>query len=49
MAVLHNAAEQIPDRLATRPPVRETVGPCPTTLEVPSVFHIVSGKGLSVY
>ena len=25
MAVLHNAAEQIPDRLATRPPVRETV------------------------
>ena len=30
MAVLHNAAEQIPDRLATRPPVRETVGPRPT-------------------
>ncbi len=30
MAVLHNAAEQIPDRLAIRPPVRETVGPRPT-------------------
>ncbi len=30
MAVLNNVAEQTPDRLATRPPARETVGPRPT-------------------
>ena len=29
MAVLHNAAEQIPDRLATRPPVRRRSRPRP--------------------